>query len=112
MAKLNCCYRCEVGIVLFTQRMTAVRGILFRTNYEDIFLNVEYCIAKFIWCFSDNHPSPVKMHLKTYHEILVFELIGDCCSQQRVGRDSVHLNCLNADALSGIIYLVKKMTNM
>ena len=29
--------------------------------------------------------SPVQMHLKTCHEILVLELIGDCCSRQRVG---------------------------
>ena len=28
------------------------------------------------------------MHLKTCHEILVLELIGDCCNWQRVG--SVH----------------------
>ena len=27
--------------------------------------------------------SPVEMHLKTCHEILVLELIGDCCSRQR-----------------------------
>ena len=32
--------------------------------------------------------NPVKMHLKTCHEILVLELIGDSCSRQRVG--SVH----------------------
>ena len=32
--------------------------------------------------------SPVKMHMKTCHEILVLEHIGGSCSQQRV--DSVH----------------------
>ena len=32
--------------------------------------------------------SPVMIHLKTCHEILVLELIGGSCSRQRVG--SVH----------------------
>ena len=32
--------------------------------------------------------SLVQMHLKTSHDILVLELIGDSCSRQRVG--SVH----------------------
>ena len=47
-------------------------------------------INEILWCFRNRISSfsLVQMLLKTCHEILVLEVIGDCCSQQRVG--SVH----------------------
>ena len=86
---------CEVGIVQFTQTMPAVK--LYPVQ---VFVSNKISILRGLGCVTNEDTISVSVTrffmqssqdaFETCHEILVLELIGDCCSRQSVGRGSVH----------------------